>query len=162
MIDPQILFAFLMVITPVAGLRVGVPLLVEYSVRNQVNIFPYFFLAVLTGILLAFTLFLFLEFVNKYLLKIKIYEKIFNRYVERIRKKHEKFEKRYHDMGYLALLIFISIPIPGSGSWAGTFLAWLIGLEKKKAFPIIALGLFIYASLILFISLGFFNWFYNR
>ena len=157
----QILFALLIVITPFLGLRVGIPILVEYSVKNQVNVFPYFFLAVFMGIMLAFTIFLFLEFVNKYLLKIKIYERIFNKYVERIRKKHDKFEKRYHDMGYLALLIFISIPIPGSGSWAGTFLAWLIGLEKKKAFPIIALGLFIYASLILLMSLGFFGWYYR-
>jgi len=40
-------------------------------------------------------------------------------------------------------LIFVGIPFPGTGGWTGALLAALMDLRMKKAFPIIALGVFI-------------------
>jgi uncharacterized membrane protein len=160
----QLLIGFLLVLFPITGLRVGIPMIVDYSIKNNLGIFIiilFFFIAILLSFFMAMLLYFFLEFVHEHFLKIKIYSRVFNKFLQKIRKKNERFEKKYKDIGYLALLIYISIPIPGSGVWAGTFLSWFLGLEKRKAIPIIAMGLFIYGLLILLMTLGFFGFFYR-
>jgi uncharacterized membrane protein len=161
MIDTQLLIGLALVLLPIAGLRVGIPIIVEYSLRNQISFIPFFLLAVLIGMLFAITFYFFLEFLHQHFMKWKFYARLFNKFVEKIRKKHEKFEKRYNDLGYLGLFIYVSIPIPGSGIWAGTFLAWFLGLEKKKALPTICAGVFIYGLIVLLMTLGFFGLFYR-
>jgi uncharacterized membrane protein len=40
----------------------------------------------------------------------------------------------------LALTIFVAIPLPGTGAWTGSLIAWLLKINRKKAFFAIALG----------------------
>ncbi|WP_334145237.1 small multi-drug export protein, partial [Muricomes intestini] len=41
---------------------------------------------------------------------------------------------------FWGLLIFVGIPLPGTGAWTGALIAALLGIRFKKAFPAIALG----------------------
>lgn len=56
---------------------------------------------------------------------------------ERTRKKLESSIARY---GVLALIIFVGIPLPMTGAWSGALAAFLFGINKKKAFFAILLG----------------------
>lgn len=47
---------------------------------------------------------------------------------------------RYKQWG---LLLFIAIPLPGTGGWTGSLFAALLDIDFKKALPIVALGVFI-------------------
>ncbi len=47
---------------------------------------------------------------------------------------------RYKQWG---LLLFVAVPLPGTGGWTGSLLAALLNIDFKKALPIIALGVFI-------------------
>jgi len=42
--------------------------------------------------------------------------------------------------GRIGLVLWVGIPLPMTGVWTGTIIAWLFGLSFKRAFPYIALG----------------------
>jgi len=41
----------------------------------------------------------------------------------------------------LGLMIFVGIPLPVTGAWTGAVAAYVFGVEKKRAFPAILLGI---------------------
>lgn len=49
---------------------------------------------------------------------------------------------------FLGLVLFVGIPLPGTGAWTGSLIAALMGIKVKKAFPAVFLGL-ILASIIM-------------
>lgn len=151
--NKEILLGLLLSILPISEIRGGLPILINYCLKNNLSfnsMLSLFLLALILNFLVIFLIYFFLDFLHVHFLKISFYRKFFEKFVEKIRKKHEKFEKRFNDIGYLALLIFVAIPLPGSGAWTGTFLAWLFGLERKKSIIAILFGVLI-AGLIVFI-----------
>ena len=51
--------------------------------------------------------------------------------------KSEKIEK-YQFWG---LVLFVGIPLPGTGAWTGSLIASLLGVRFRKAFPAVLLGI---------------------
>jgi len=159
--DFQLIVGLLLTIIPIAGLRIGLPLVVDYCLREDIPIFPFFLLVVLLNVLMIFVIYFFLEKIHHGLLKWEFYAKVFNKFIEKLRNKTEKLEKRFNEIGYLALVLFVAIPLPGTGTWAGTLLAWLVGLDKKKSISAIALGVVIAGLIILLSSFGVIGLFYR-
>lgn len=54
------------------------------------------------------------------------------------------------ELGHLALILFVAVPLPGSGAWTGALVAYLFGVERKKAFGLISAGLIIAGTLVAF------------
>ena len=52
------------------------------------------------------------------------------------------------------LVIFVGIPLPGTGAWTGALIAALLGIRFRKAFPAIVLGVFLAAFLMTVLSYG--------
>ena len=42
---------------------------------------------------------------------------------------------------FWGLLLFVGIPLPGTGAWTGSLIAALLGIKFKKAFPAVILGI---------------------
>jgi len=145
-----LLWAVLLSILPVSELRGGI----IYAVLSGVNPFIAFFICTLANILIIFFVFFFLDFLHKEFLRIGLYKRFFNFYLKRIRKKVDKFEKNYSAYGFLALTIFVAIPLPATGAWTGVLIAWLLGLDRKKSILSIALGVLIAGILLLLAGLG--------
>jgi uncharacterized membrane protein len=59
------------------------------------------------------------------------------RLVERIRAKGSGMVERYELLG---LALFVAVPLPGTGAYSGTVLAWLLGLHRWRAMAAVALG----------------------
>lgn len=135
---------------PVLELRVGLP----YAVAQGINPFLAFFVSVTANIIVVFLIFFFLDFLHKKFLKISLYRKFFNFYIDKTRKKVDKFEKSYSTYGFLALTIFTAIPLPATGAWTGCLISWLLGLDRKKSIFSIALGVLIAGIIVLSASLG--------
>lgn len=55
---------------------------------------------------------------------------------EKTMKRSSQIEK----YGYFGLLLFVGIPLPGTGAWTGALLAVLMGLNKKKSLLYIFFG----------------------
>ncbi len=68
---------------------------------------------------------------------------------EKTLKKRDKIDK----YGVWGLLLFVAIPLPGTGGWTGALLASLLHLDKKKSFGVIAVGVFIAGLIITILSL---------
>lgn len=71
-----------------------------------------------------------------------------NGLISRASKKAEKMG----DVGFWALMVFVGIPLPGTGAWTGAIISAILDLPKRKAIPAIFLGLIMSASIMGIIS----------
>lgn len=55
---------------------------------------------------------------------------------------------------FLGLLLFVGVPLPGTGAWTGCALAALLGMDKKKSFPAAMLGVLLAAFIMTVVSYG--------
>jgi len=157
--DWKILWYIILSILPISELRGGLPLAVVYANQHSIPIALIFPLIVMANILAIFLAFFFLDRFHHLFLKIKIYKKFFDKYVERLQKKVDKFEKKYSARGFLALTLFVAVPLPATGAWSGVLIAWLLDLDRKKSILSISLGVLIAGVLVLFGTLGFLRFF---
>lgn len=63
-----------------------------------------------------------------------------------------KYKDRYDRYGRIILLIFVAIPLPGSGVWTASIVAILFGIEAAFAIPAILVGLALSAGVVLTLS----------
>ncbi len=63
----------------------------------------------------------------------------------------QKLEKEARYGLYVALFLFVAIPLPGTGAWTGTLAASLLDLEPRRSFIAIASGV-ITAGLIMWLA----------
>ncbi len=59
--------------------------------------------------------------------------------------------------GYLGLLMFVSIPIPGTGVWSGSLAAAFLNMRFIYAFPAIMIGNLIAGIIVMLLSHGVVN-----
>lgn len=76
------------------------------------------------------------------------------RWVDRLeRRAWEKSDQvlRYQTWG---LLIFVAIPLPGTGAWTGALIAALLNMRLKKAVPVIFAGVLIAGLIVTGLTYG--------
>ena len=66
--------------------------------------------------------------------------RLISRLQDRTRRKHQQRFERLRD---LAIITFVAIPLPLTGAWTGALAANVFGIEPKKAFGLIAVGVMI-------------------
>jgi uncharacterized membrane protein len=59
---------------------------------------------------------------------------------------------------YLAVFLFVAIPIPGTGAWTGTLAASILNLDFKKTVIAIVPGVLVAGIITLLISMGVIKW----
>ena len=64
--------------------------------------------------------------------------------------KKEQIEKRE----FWGLLLFVGIPLPGTGAWTGSLIASIIGMNKKKSLFASFLGVTMAGIIMLVLSFG--------
>ncbi len=135
---------FLLAMIPLGELRVSIPLaLAAYNL----NWFSSYFISVIGNLVPVIFLLRFLDPISSWLSKSsKIFQQFFSWLFERTRKKYSHQVKKY---GSLALVSFVAIPLPFTGGWTGSLIAFLFGIPFKVAFPLIALGVMIAGAIVL-------------
>ena len=83
-------------------------------------------------------------------IKIKFISKAYLEITKRVEKKRDLIE-RY---GYVGLTLFVAVPLPVTGAWTGSLLAFLLGLNKLKSFLAISVGVSIAGIIVTLTSLG--------
>lgn len=75
--------------------------------------------------------------------------------------KIDALERRAHLKGrlvrkyrLLGLMLFVAIPLPGTGAWTGALIAAFLNIRLRHALPAITLGLLIAGSLVTLMTLG--------
>jgi len=149
----NLLSAIILSILPISELRGGIPL----AIASGINPWQAFLICTLFNILIIPLVFLFLDFIHKYLYKIRIYKIIFDKIITRARNKFQKHAGTKWE--YPALFIFVAVPLPGTGAYTGSLIAWLFNLKRRKSILAIALGVLVAGIIITLISFGIFSLF---
>ena len=69
----------------------------------------------------------------------------------------DKLLRKAKSGAYIALYLFVAIPIPGTGAWTGTLAASILDLDFKKSILAIILGVLTAGLIMLLVSLGLFK-----
>ena len=93
---------------------------------------------------------LFLRFVLDLFEKWNVTKKIVTWLEKKVEEKREQIDK----YGYLGLIIFVGIPLPGTGAWTGSLIAIMLGMNRKKSFVCILLGILLAAIIMSILSYG--------
>ncbi len=80
--------------------------------------------------------------------------KLFLKTVNKIERKALSKKDRIEKYKFWSLLIFVGIPLPGTGGWTGSLAAAMIGMEKKKALLAITCGILMAGCIMTILSYG--------
>jgi len=137
---------FIISMLPIVELRGG---LIAASILD-VEFIRAFIICFIGNILPVPFILLLIEKIFELLKKWNLTKKIVNKLEKKTLSKSEQINK----YGYLGLLLFVGIPLPGTGAWTGTLLAVLLHLDKKKSFVFIALGVLLAGIIMSILSYG--------
>ena len=76
-------------------------------------------------------------------------------FADRFEKKAKSKGEKLYRRELIGLMIFVAIPLPGTGAWTGSLIAALLDIRLKTALPAIAAGVLIAAILVTGITYGF-------
>ncbi len=77
------------------------------------------------------------------------------RLVDRIEARAMKKSDRVRQFEILGLMLFVAIPLPGTGAWTGGLIAALLDIRLKRSIPTIFLGVLIAGAIMTAVSYGF-------
>jgi len=100
---------------------------------------------------------LFFKFAEKFLRNYKFWTRIMDWLFSRTRRRADSKIQKYE---YLGLILFVAIPLPFTGAWTGSLIAYLFDLKFSKSLLTIFIGVIIAASVMTFLILtGQYIWF---
>lgn len=143
---PKALVVFIISLFPILECRLG---MFTAIVILRMNPFVGFVISFLGNILPIPFILVLINSIFEWLKKIPVINKPIYWLEEHTLKKKDKIDK----YGIWGLLLFVAIPLPGTGGWTGALLASLLHLDKKKSFGVIAIGVFIAGLIITVLSL---------
>ncbi|MBW2969917.1 small multi-drug export protein [Candidatus Woesearchaeota archaeon] len=147
-------WAFLLSLAPVSELRGGLP----FALASGVTPFIAFVVCVVGNVLIVPIVFFFLEFIHEKFLHFDSYQSVFDRFMERTRRKAGPLVEKY---GVFGLALFVAVPLPVSGAYTGAAAAWFFGMNYKKAFLSILVGIILSGLIVFSVSysgLRIFGW----
>jgi uncharacterized membrane protein len=134
----------LLTASPISELRGGIPLGISLGLDPWFT----FFVAIVVNALIFFPVFFILRlFYDKLLFRVPL----FGRYLDGLRRRGKPVVDKY---GFWGLFLFVAVPLPFTGAYTGTILAWLLDVDWKKAFPAVGLGVVVAGIIVFLITLG--------
>ena len=140
------LIVFIISLMPILELRGG---LIAAALLN-LNIIRAFIICFIGNIIpIPFILWLITPIFN-YLKKTKLFRGLVNKLESKAMSKKEKIER----LQYIGLMLFVGIPLPGTGAWTGCLIAALLNMDKKKAMLYAVLGVIMAGVIMMIFSYG--------
>jgi uncharacterized membrane protein len=150
--SPQIrIWLYLLIVTFVPGieLRGAIPLAI---LLYKEHFLASFVIITIANIFITPIVFLLWKFILFLARKVKPFGIFFNKYIGGLQKRAKPLVNKY---GFWGLLIFVAIPLPGTGAYSGALLAELLNMDKRKAFISVSIGVIIAGILVTLASMGF-------
>jgi uncharacterized membrane protein len=140
MVNTLLLVAFFCLL-PISELRGGLP----YALSHGLPLVPSLVFCIILNALVGPLVFFFLSTLHRALSHLKAYRYVFERLVERARRKLKTKVDRY---GYWGLVIFVGIPLPITGAYTGALGAWILGMKPRRSSLFIAIGVVMAAAIV--------------
>lgn len=131
------LLVFLISMVPIVELRGAIPI----AESLNLNIALYYPIAIIGNMIPVPFIYLFARKVLEWGKDKKFIGKFFTWCLEKGEKGGKKLKESAGNTGiFFALLIFVGIPLPGTGAWTGTLAASFLDLDFKTSISAITLG----------------------
>ena len=140
------IFVFIISLMPILELRGGL------LAARLINLDPVssYIIAVIGNILPVPFILWFMGSLLKWMKTRKKLKKISDWIDKKVEKNREKIEK----FGFWGLVLFVGIPLPGTGAWTGCLVASVLEMDKKKSFIAAMIGVFMASIIMMLISFG--------
>lgn len=142
------LIVFIVSILPILELRGG---LIAASLLDVSPLTGYI-VSIIGNVLPVPFILLFINKILEWMKNSKI--KWMNKVAKWLDKKARKHKNSIEKYGYLGLILFVGIPLPGTGAWTGCLAASVLNMDKKKSFISIMLGIIMASIIMMILSYG--------
>lgn len=149
------LIVFFVSMVPLIELRGAIP----YAVAYNLPLLQSYIIAILGNMLPVPIIFFFARKVLEWGkdVSFKPFAKFCRFCIEKGEKGKEKLLSSSKNGIYIALLLFVGIPLPGTGAWTGTLAASFLDLDFKKSVIAVMLGVVLAGVIMGLVSSGLFG-----
>lgn len=130
------LHIFLVSMLPIVELRGAIPI----SQVLKMPIIPSYIISIIGNMIPVPFIYIFARKILEYGKDKPIVGKVFTYFLEKGKKAGEKLTSKAGRSIFVALMIFVGIPLPGTGAWTGTLAASLLDFDFKKTVLAVTLG----------------------
>ena len=131
---PGSLVTFLLAMSPIFELRGAIPLAIGVYGISPIEAYA---ISVAGNLVPVVPLLLYLEPVSRWLMRYRLGRAFFTWLFTRTYRNHVERHRKY---GLLALTLFVAVPLPVTGAWTGSAIAFIFGFKFRQAFAAIAAG----------------------
>ena len=147
------LLVFFISMVPLIELRGAIP----YAVGFNLPLIPSYIMAIIGNMLPVPFIFLFARRVLEWGKDKKVIGKFFTWCLVKGEKGGKKLQESAGKGLYWALLIFVGIPLPGTGAWTGALAASILDMDFKKSTLAVMGGVILAGIIMGILSLGVFK-----
>ena len=144
------LIVFIVSMVPLIELRGAIP----YGVAFNLPIIPSYIIAIIGNILPVPFIYLFARKVLVWGKDKKVIGNFCKFCLVKGEKGGKKLEKKAKNGLYIALLLFVGIPVPGTGVWVGTLAASILKMDFKKSVLAVIGGVILASIIMVILSFG--------
>ncbi len=124
---------FLLAMLPLGELRIAIPVGLAMGMDPMATLFY----ALVGNFLPILPIVILLPKMFDWLYRFRIMQPFMDKVVNRAREKGKALERK----GALGLILFVGIPLPGTGVWSGCLVSYLLGMRKRYAVVSIIIGM---------------------
>ena len=152
------LIVFLISMVPLIELRGSIPIGLSSLWGDPIQVLPLYIICILGNMLPVPFIYLFARKVLEWGVDKKIIGKFFKWCLEKGEKGGKKLQEKAGKSGlFFALLIFVGIPLPGTGAWTGTLAASILDMDFKRSILAVMLGVILAGIIMGLASAGVFG-----
>lgn len=149
----QYLIIFFISMVPLIELRGAIPYAVGFGLDMRLS----YIICILGNMLPVPIIFLFARKVLEWGADKPVIGKFFTFCLEKGHKGGVKLQEKAGRGLFLALLLFVGIPVPGTGAWTGTLAASLLDMDFKSSVIAVLLGVILAGIIMGLLSAGVFG-----
>ncbi len=143
------LIIFLISMVPIIELRGAIP----FSQGFGLPIVPSYIICIIGNMLPVPIIYLFARKVLEWGADKPVIGKFFSWCLEKGEKGGRKLKEKAGRGLFLALLLFVGIPVPGTGAWTGTLAASILDMDFKSSIAAVMLGVLLAGVIMMVLSL---------
>ena len=147
------ILVFFVSMVPLVELRGAIPIAVGFGLDKTIS----YIICIIGNMLPVRVIYLFARKVLEWGKDKPVIGKFFTWCLIKGEKGGKKLQAKAGRGLFLALLLFVGIPIPGTGAWTGTLAASILDLDFKRTITAVMLGVLLAGIIMMLISFGVFE-----
>lgn len=140
------ILVFLISLMPILELRGGLIAAALLDVNPVIS----YIICIIGNVLPVPFILWFINSILSWMRKSKHFSRIANWLDSKVTKHKTQIEK----YGFWGMVLFVGIPLPGTGAWTGCLIAAVLNMNRKKAFLAALLGIIMASVIMMILSFG--------